>query len=300
MSSKNSRTGVRESWLSRIFNIINVIIMTFFIVICVYPVMYVVFCSLSDPVEIAMRQGMLIKPLGFSIDAYVRVINYPMISKGYLNTLFIVVVGVSVNIILTSIGAYFLSRKDVFFQKYVMLFILVTMFFGGGLIPFYFTVKGIGLYDTLWALILPAGISTFNMIILRTAFYAIPTNLEESAILDGAGNLIILTRIIIPLSLPTISVLILYYGVGHWNSWFNAMIFLQNRSLFPLQLVLREILLLNDTGAMTVGVGASDAKNVSETVQYAVIVVATLPILCIYPFLQKYFVKGVMVGAVKG
>ena len=177
-----------------------------------------------------------------------------------------------------------------------MIFVTFTMFFGGGLIPFYLTVRNVGLYNSHWALILPTVINTYNMIIMRTGFQGIPDSMEESAKIDGAGHLTILFRIIIPLAKPVIAVWYCY-AVGHWNSWFNAMIFLQDRENF-LQLILREIL-IKMTYQMTTGVGLLTKKS-SETIKYAVIVVATLPILLIYPFLQKYFVQGIMIGAIKG
>ena len=174
------------------------------------------------------------------------------------------------------------------------------MFFGGGLIPTYLTVKELGLNGTLWAIIIPGSLSVYNMIILRTSFESIPESLVESTMLDGASHLQILTRIILPLSLPVLMVIMLYYAVGLWNSWFGAMIYLRDRAKYPLQLILREILIQNDTSSMTRNVGMEDNASVSVTVQYAVIVVATVPILVIYPFVQKFFTKGVMIGAVKG
>jgi putative aldouronate transport system permease protein len=268
-------------------------------VITLYPFLYVIFASLSDPSRIMANPGLLYKPLGFSLGAYKAVIKNPNIFTGYVNTCFLVTVGVAVNITMTALGAYFLSRKNVLWGKVVMFFIVFTMFFNGGLIPLYFTVKGLRLDNTLWALILPTAINTFNLIIMRTAFMAIPDSIEESAKIDGAGHLLILFRIIVPLAMPTIAVMILFYGVGHWNAWFQAMIFLQKRELFPLQLILREILLMNDSFQMAMGANVGDQEMISETIKYAVIIVATLPILCLYPFLQKYFVKGVMLGSLK-
>lgn len=217
-----------------------------------------------------------------------------------MNTIFVVVVGVFINLIMTSLGAYFLSRQNLRYQKIVMVMIIITMYFSGGMIPFYFTVTGLGLQNSLWALILPTAINTYNLIIMRTSFMSIPYSLEESAKLDGAGHFRILFFIVIPLSKSILAVMLLYYAVANWNSWFNAMLFLDDRSKFPLQLVLREILIQNDTTSMTQGVGGVDINAVGETIKYAVIVVATLPILCVYPFIQKYFVSGVMIGAVKG
>lgn len=269
-------------------------------IVMLYPMLYVLFASFSIPRDLMAHEGLLLHPLGFTFGSYQMVFKNPMVVRGYINTLFVVVVGVMINLVLTSIGAYFLSRKNVKLQSFVMKFIIITMFFSGGLIPFYYTIKDLGMYDTYWALLLPGAISTFNLIIMRTSFDAIPDSLEEAAKIDGAGHLTILTRIILPLSGPTVAVILLYYAVGHWNSWFNASIFLRTRQLYPLQLILREILIQNDTAIMTQGVGAIDMDSISETVKYAVIIVATVPILCLYPFLQKYFVKGVMVGSLKG
>jgi putative aldouronate transport system permease protein len=172
----------------------------------------------------------------------------------------------------------------------------LTMFFNGGLIPMYLTVKNVGLINTLWATIIPFAISTFNLIIMRTAFMSVPDSLEESAKIDGANHFTILFKIIIPLSMPVIAVMILYYAVEKWNGWFYASVFLKDRELFPL----REILLANQTDSMSAGASAGDQFQIGETIKYATIMVATIPILCVYPFVQKYFVKGVMVGALKG
>jgi putative aldouronate transport system permease protein len=181
-----------------------------------------------------------------------------------------------------------------------MTFIIVfTMFFSGGLIPNYLTVMNLGLIDSRWAIILPSAISTYNMIIMRTSFSSIPDSLEESATIDGANDITILTCIILPLSLPIIAVMVLFYGVSHWNSWFSAMFYLRSRTLYPLQLILREILITNSIDNMTTDVSAMDKEPIGESIKYATIMVATLPVLFIYPFLQKYFVKGVMIGAIK-
>ena len=183
-------------------------------------------------------------------------------------------------------------------QKLLMFLIIVTMFFSGGLIPVYLNVCEIGIDNTLWAVILPSAVSTFNLIILKNAFASIPDELEEAAMIEGANDLTVLFKIIVPVSKASLAVILLYYLVGHWNSWFNAMIFLRDDSLHPLQLVMRDILLANQTDSM-LGSGV-DAEGVSETIKYAVICVSTIPVLIVYPFLQKYFVGGVMVGAVKG
>jgi len=290
------RTGIGE----RIFNIVNILLMILLMMITLYPMLYVVFASFSKPGRFMMHYGPLWHPLGFDSASYQAVFKNPNIWNGYRNTLFIVVAGVAVNMFLTLLGGYLLSRRNWMFQKVMVLSVIFTMYFSGGLIPFYLTVRDLRLDNTLWSLILPTAISTYNLIIMRTAFAAVPESLEESAKLDGASHFVILTRIMIPLVGPTIAVLVLYYGVGHWNSWFNAMIFLRDRSEYPLQLILREILIQNSLNDMTMGEGMADREMIAETIKYAVIVVSTVPILCLYPFLQKYFVKGVMIGALKG
>lgn len=291
---------IRESTGEKTFNLINNAFMIFIMLLTIYPILYVVFASFSMPSEMMVHEGFLFKSLGFSLVSYEGVFKNPNILTGYINTLIVVSSGVALNIFMTILGAYFLSRKGVMIQRPVMFFIVFTMYFNGGLIPFYFSVRNLHLDNTLFALIFPVAINTFNLIIMRTAFVAIPDSMEESAKIDGASHYTILFRIMVPLALPTIAVMVLYYGVYHWNAWFNALIFLRKKALYPLQLILREIIIQNDTSKMTTGSGADDREMLSETIKYAVIVVATLPILCLYPFLQKYFVKGVMVGALKG
>ncbi|MFC0215293.1 carbohydrate ABC transporter permease [Paenibacillus chartarius] len=290
------RRGVSD----RMFEAGIYIILSALIVVTVYPMLHVIFASISDPTYVISHRGMIWKPQGINFEAYKSVFANKAILNGYRNTIFIVVFGVIVNLLLTAMGAYVLSRKDVLWNKAFMLFIVLTMFFNGGLIPFYLVVKEAGLLDSLWAPIIPFAINTFNLIIMRTSFKAIPDSLEESAKIDGANHFVILFRIIIPLSMPIIAVMTLYYAVEKWNGWFYSSIFIKDRELFPLQLILREILIANSTDGMTSGASAGEMFQIGETIKYATIVVSTLPILCVYPFLQKYFVKGVMVGALKG
>ncbi|MFC5451003.1 carbohydrate ABC transporter permease [Paenibacillus aestuarii] len=289
----------KAGFAERCFDYFNTVLMVLLMVLTVYPLIYVLFASVSDAGSLMGHKGILWRPIGFSLDAYTNVFRNPMILKGYGNTLFVVLTGLLLNITLTSFGAYALSRKSLQYRKPLMLVIIFTMFFSGGLIPLYLTVKGAGLIDSLWALIIPQAINTFNLILMKTAFEAIPDALEESAKIDGANDFVILFKIVLPLSMPVIAVMMLYYGVSHWNSWFQAMIFLQERSLYPLQLVLREILLQGEANANS-GASDGDAAMLAATLKYATIIVATVPILCVYPFLQKYFVKGALIGAIKG
>jgi putative aldouronate transport system permease protein len=271
------------------------------IVVTLYPFLYVIFSSLSDSKQLLSHTGALLMPKGFSFNAYAMVFKNPNIMTGYMNTLIIVVAGTLLNLFMTSLGAYVLSRKGVPWTRPVMLLIIFTMFFSGGLIPSYLLINNwLGLGNSLLALLIPGMISTWNLIILRTSFESIPESLVESAWIDGAHDFTILFRIVIPLSLPVMAVMVLFYGVGHWNAWFNAMIYLRERNLFPLQLILREILIQNSTAYMSGETSMEDAEAVGESIKYATIIVATLPILAVYPFLQKYFVKGVMIGSIKG
>ncbi len=289
---------VKISRGERIFHVINYIVLTIIALICLYPMWFVAMASFSNSSQLMAHSGFLLKPLGFNLQAYLKVFENPMILKGYVNTLFILVVGVALDLVMTSLAAYFFSRKGVMFKKPLMLFVLFTMFFSGGMIPFYLNLKDLHLINTRWGLIIPFMINTYNMIILRTSFESIPDSLTEAARIDGAGHITILFKIILPLSKAIMAVMVLYYGVSIWNAWFWASAILRDRELYPLQVILREILISNDLQAMNGGAGA-DAEAIAQSIKYATIMVATVPILFVYPFLQKYFTKGVMIGAVK-
>lgn len=291
---------LKESFGRKVFLWTNNAILLLLAICTLYPLLYVLFASMSDSYEFMRHTGILLKPLKMNFNAYTMVFKNDQILTGYMNTLIIVLGGTAINMALTILGAYFFSRERVALKKPLFLIVLFTMYFSGGMIPSYFVVKDLGLLDSLWALMLPGAISTYNMIILRSGFNSVPRSLEESAMLDGAGHIRIMLNIVLPLSMNVIAVIILYYAVAHWNAWFQASIYLKSRARFPLQLVLREILIDNDTSSMENGVGVGDKESIGETIKYAVIVISTVPILCIYPFLQKYFVQGVMTGAVKG
>lgn len=280
----------------KVFDVFNYALLALVAFVTLYPFLYVIFASLSDPLRLMGNSAPLWKPLGFSLAAYKKVFSNSSIYIGYANTIFYVVVGTTVNIIMTCIAAYVLSRKQFMLRRFFTLMFIFTMYFNGGLIPNYLLIKGLHLIDNRLALILPGAISTFNLMIMITGFEGIPKSLEESARIDGAGDWTILFRIIMPLAKPTIMVILLYYAVGHWNAWFNAMIYIRDASKRPLQLFLRDILTRNQMGAMT---GQTDIEDVGQTIKYATILISTAPILCIYPFIQKYFVQGVMIGAVK-
>ena len=283
------------------FEVFNIIFMIFMIVITLYPFYYVVTCSLSDSRLLMGSRGLMLKPLGFNLEAYKEVLRNPNISSGYRVTIFLVVVGTAINVLMTSLGAFLLTRKDFPIRKPLTYCIIFTMYFSGGMIPSYIVVyQLLHLGDSIWALILPTAISTYNLLIMRTNFAGIPTSLEEAATMDGANEFVVLFKVILPLSLPVVAVMVLFYGVGHWNSWFNAMLYIRTKSKYPLQLILREILLINATDSMLGDSTGADKYKMGESIKYATIVVATVPVLCVYPFIQKYFVKGIMIGAVKG
>lgn len=282
------------------FDAVNLAFLFFLMVITIFPFIYVINSSISDPIVLMETKGIMLLPKGVHFYAYRQVFQNPMLLRGYANTIFLVIAGTTLNVTMTAIGAFVLSRPQFMLRNPIMLFISFTMFFSGGLIPNFINVQNLGIYDTYLALLLPTAMSAWNLVIMRTSFAALPISLEESARLDGAKEITILWRIVIPLSMPVVSVMILFYGVGHWNSWFNAMIYLRNRELYPLQLILREVLLASQTDDMLIDMLDDGVRpGLKEQVKYATVIVATLPVLCVYPFLQKFFVKGVMVGAIK-
>jgi putative aldouronate transport system permease protein len=284
----------------------NVILGAFLIicaVFCLYPIIYIVFASFSDPLLLAQHTGLLLYPLKPSIKGYQRAMSFGNIWTGYYTTIRIVVLGTLVNMFVTTTAAYAVSRRDALLCKFLNMICIITMFFGGGLIPTYLVVKNIGLIDNLLALIIPVALNTWNLIILRVAMQSLPASLLESARIDGASDFMILFKIVIPLVKATLAVVAFYYVVGHWNSWFNAMIFMRTRDKYPLQLILREVLVasISNMGQQSTGaLEMSELDNYKQLVKYCTTVIATVPILFIFPFFQKYFVKGVLVGSIKG
>jgi len=286
----------KKSFSGKLFDVCNITVLILLAFITLYPFLYVVFASVSNPVKLMGNTDMLLWPAGFTINAYKKVFTNSSIYIGYMNTIFYVVAGTSTNIIATCMAAYVLSRKQLKLRRFFTLMFIFTMYFNGGLIPNYLLVKDLGMVDSRLALIIPGAVSTFNLMIMITGFESIPQSLEESARIDGAGDWRILFQIIMPLAKPIIMVIVLYYAVGHWNSWFNAMIYIRDANKMPLQIFLRDILTRSQLGAMA---GQMEVEDVGQTIKYATIIVSTVPILCVYPFIQKHFVKGVMVGAVK-
>lgn len=279
----------------KIFNVFNIILLTLLAIVCLYPFWYVFVASLSDYGQFKLTTFMW-RPVGFTWAAYARVLNEEMIWTGFLNTIIMMLLRVGGAMLFTICSAYVVSRRKAMLVPVFMMMIIIPMNFNPGIIPVFQNVVSLGINNTMWALVLPQMINAFNTIILRNAFEAVPVDLEEAASIDGATQIKILFMVMLPLVIPTLMVVLLYYAVEVWNMWFDAMLYIKDKGLYPLQLVLKQILIEADEAAT----GGSDATVMSETVQYAVMVVATIPILLVYPFLQKYFVKGMTVGAVKG
>ncbi|MBQ6998522.1 MAG: carbohydrate ABC transporter permease [Clostridia bacterium] len=290
---------IKISKAERAFDVFNVLFMFCMITICLYPFIYVLFGSLSNASELMRVRGLLWRPAGFSLDGYKEVLKNKDIYTGLGNSLYFILVGTTLSIVVGCLLAFVLSRPYLRYKSVIMKFMLVTMFFHGGLIPTFLVVKGIGLYDSRWSIILLTMLSTYNVIVLKSAFDGVPASIEESARIDGAGSMTVLWKLIVPLSKAAIAVQILFYAVATWNSWFNAMIYLKDRAKFPIQLILREILVDNQSSGAS-GAAIEDKVGFSDVIKYTTVIVTITPILCVYPFLQKHFVKGVMIGAVKG
>jgi len=280
-----------------VFMSFNYILVTLVAITCLYPMVHVLMGSISDPLRLMQHSGPLLWPLGFVTTGYEIVLQNPNIWIGYANTIYYVVVGTAVNIFFTTLGAYALSRKNFMFKRTITIGIVFTMYFSGGMIPNFMLVQGLGLLNTRMALILPGAIATWNLIVMRTCFQHIPASLEESAKIDGANDFTVLFRIFVPVAKATIAVMILFYAVNHWNSWFPALLFIRDRGLLPLQMFLREILIGHAAGG-NIAVDA-DRMHLEQVIRYSTIIVATVPILFAYPFAQKYFISGVMLGSLK-
>lgn len=289
-----------DRWFGRI----NVFIVAVITIIILYPLLFVVFASVSDP-RLIFDNPLLLWPRGFTLDGYKRVFDNPDIWRGFGNAVLYTGLGTIVNVMFTTLAAYPLSRRDFKARNAVTILFTFTMFFSGGLIPTYLVNQQLGIINTLWVMILPGAVSVYNMIIMRTYFQQnIPLELEESAFIDGATDMQLLLKVVLPLSAPIMAVMLMFYGVGRWNGYFDAMIYLSDREKFPLQLILREILVQNQMGdAMNQSImtsGQSDVNAIKQSIKYAVVVVSSVPVLLFYPVVSKYFEKGIMIGAIKG
>ncbi len=294
--------GVRKTKGDIVFDTCVYVLVTLICLICLYPMLFVLFASFSNGNRLHFHTGPLFAPLlPMTLDGYKTVLANKDIVTGYMNTIIYLLGGTAFSMVLTIMGAYVLSRRGYKLKKFFTIYLALTMYISGGMIPSFLVVRTLHMLDTRWAIIIVGSVSTWNMIVLRTAFAAIPKGLEEAATIDGANDLQILTRVVLPCSKATVAVILLFYAVGIWNSWFNSMIYLQDRKLYPLQLFLREILVqstdLEGSADIQSGIGINYIK---ELLQYCTIIIATVPILIVYPFVQMYFVKGVIMGSLKG
>lgn len=298
-------TSRKDDMNSRVVDWVASLLGGIVLVLTLYPLIYVLSASFSDPVSVTTGKVTLL-PVQPTLDGYATIFQYGPIWLGYRNTLFYTIVGTLINMAVTLPCAYALSRRDFVGRNVLSIFFAFTMFFSGGLIPTYLVVKQLKMLNTVWALLLPTAMSVWNMIIARTYFQnSIPAGLEEAATIDGCSNLKLFFQIILPLSQPIIAVLILYYAVGHWNEYFNALIYLNDQNIYPLQLILRNILLLDQMFDMMDSNPEARQEmmrllQMKESMKFGIIVLSTLPVMVLYPFLQKFFVKGVMIGAIKG
>lgn len=299
---ENAMKHIHRTRGDRVFDAINVAALCLLLAVILYPLIYVLSCSFSDPL-LVVQSKITFLPLKPTLVAYQRVFRNELIMTGYQNTLFYTLLGTVLNVAVTTMMAYPLSRHDFAARRPITMLTAFTMLFSGGMIPTFLVVKNLGLIDTVWSLVLPGLVSPWNMFIMKNYFQtSIPTELYEAASIDGADNFHLLRNVVLPLSAPIVAVMVLYYGVAHWNSYFNALLYLRDRTRYPLQLVLRSFFSANDYSEQGGAGGDSGmtALLVSETMKYALIVIASGPILCLYPLLQRFFVKGVMLGAIKG
>ena len=299
---------------SRRFNIGNLILdvsiysfLVIFAIMCVYPLWQIIVASISDPGIVMKKNGMIMFPQGIQFDAYKIVFSNNNISRGFANTIFYIFFGTLMQYFVTVLAAFTMAKKKVMLKKGIMIFFMIPMFFSGGLIPYFLLINNLGLMDSRWVLVIPYGCSIWNIIIMRTRFNGIPDSLSEAAYIDGASDFRVLFSVMLPVSVAVSAVLILFSVVGYWNMWFEPMIYLSSRSKYPLQSILREILIDNNEQTLMTGgaeitsrISHNNQSSFSNLVKYANIVIGTVPILCIYPFLQKYFVKGIMIGSLKG
>lgn len=284
-------TGTADKW----FNSVVYLILAAVAAVSIFPLLYVVSMSLTPYSEVVKNGGFVIIPRSLSFEAYNRIFADPALGRSMLVTVFVTVVGTAVNLLLTTVAAYPLSRRKLKGRSFFLLFIVITMLFNGGLIPTYLIVQSLGLLDSVWALIVPGAIATFNVLVMKSFFENLPEELFESARIDGAQEFRILWQIVLPLSVPSVLTVGLFYMVGHWNSFFSAVLYITDRDLYPLQVVIRNMLLLTQSNELQAEVTVPTAA-----MQMAAVIAGSLPIIVVYPFIQKHFTKGMLLGAIKG
>ena len=297
----HARQKVRRQRKDVVFDVVLYTICALLLIVILYPLWFIIIASFSDPSAVAGGHVWL-WPVGFTLEGYQELLRQPQVWLGYRNTIAYTVVGTLIGLAVNIPAAYALSRRDLWGRKGLMGLYVFTMFFSGGLIPIFLTVQQAGLYNTFWVLVLPFSVSAYNIIVARTFFEtSLPPDLWDAAQIDGCGNLRFFFTMALPLSKAVISVIALWTAVGQWNSYFNALIYIRDENLYPLQLIMRNILITNQNfAALGTGEAAMIAMRRANLVRYAMIIIATVPIMCVYPFIQKYFDQGVMIGAVKG
>jgi putative aldouronate transport system permease protein len=300
----NNITAKRNRMSSdKVFDICNSIFLLILIIVVAYPLYYVLIASISDPYEVYAGKTFLL-PSKITFEGYIRVFKEKSIARGYLNSIYYTVLGTLVSVSLIITTAYSVSKKTLPFKKGIMIFYVITMYFGGGLIPTYLVVSKTGLLNSVWSLILPGGVAVYNVIVTRTYFESsIPEELYEAASIDGSSNIGTFVKIALPLAKPIIAVMVIFTMVAYWNDWFTALIYMSDKNRYPLQLALRQILIQSQATATMMGNmdgGYAEANKITELIKFASIVVGAVPMLVAYPFVQKYFEKGFMAGAVKG
>lgn len=299
---KQHPNRIRASAFDRGFNAVNIILITLVLVVVAYPLLYVISASVSDPILVSSGKVLLV-PKGLTLEGYQKIFESREIWRSFFNSVRYTVMGTALNLLMTVLGAYPLSRRTLAGRRWISLLFTFTMYFSGGMIPSFLVVKMLGMYNTFWALIIPGAVSTYNMIVMRSFFESsIPDELHDAAAIDGCNDTQYLLRILLPLSKPVLAVMVLFYGTGHWNAFFNAIIYLRNAADYPLQVVLRNILLKNvlSENMITDFGGAANYSHTAEIIKYGLIIVSSVPMLVMYPFVQKHFVKGVMIGSIKG
>jgi putative aldouronate transport system permease protein len=285
------------------FDVVNKIFLTIIVLLIVYPLIFVLSASISDPASVSSGD-MWLWPVDVNFNGYEKVFQNDAIWTGYKNTIIYTLVGTAIHLFILLPCAYALSRKELMGKKLILWFILFTMLFNGGLIPTYLVIKSLGMLDTMWSIVIPNVVGAWSILVARTFFQqSIPDQLVEASKIDGATDFHIFFKVVLPLSAPIIAVMALFHGVSLWNQYFNALIYLSNEDLYPLQLILREILIVSEMSAEGGGTGEAaafvDQVKTASLVKYAVIIISSFPLLVIYPFLQRFFVKGVLIGSVK-
>ena len=292
---------LKRSKGEKIFAVFNYTGMVVLCIIFILPVWHVLMGSISDPLRISAYSGIILYPLGdVTFGGYKLVLQNNSILRSYLNTILIVVTATGLGTLLTILSAYVMSVRGLYWKKPFNFIVTFTMIFNGGLIPTYMVVRNLHMLDTYWSLIIPGCCVAYNIIIMRTSFSQVPAALSEAATIDGAGHFRILCQIILPVSKSIIAVIVLFYAIQQWNAWFNASIYLQNRDLYPLQLTLREIVLKSSENSIIANADGEKADIYRPLIKYCTIMVSIIPMMIVYPFVQKYFVKGVMIGSIKG